>query len=495
MEQQLRILFVTAEVSPLAQTGGLGDVAGALPPVLATFGHDIRIVMPLYQTVRDCGVPLIHTLTDMQVPLAFGNRTAQVWQTHLPGRGTKGENPERVLIYCIEQDEFFARPGLYGTETGEYPDNALRFIFFCRAALVLAQQLNWYPQVFHCHDWHAALIPAFLRFLPGMVSRLAAVATVFTIHNLAYQGQFPAWVFGATGLPAELFQPSGVEFYGGMNFLKAGLLYADALTTVSPTYAEEICTPEGGFGLDGVVRDRREVLVGILNGVDYEIWNPTKDPYLAAHYSIEDLKGKTLCKKVLLRAFGLPTDTQTPLIGVVSRLAEQKGVDLIAAACDRLLTLNLRLVILGSGDAHYETQLTTLARTYPDRIGVRIGFEDALAHQVQAGSDCLLMPSRYEPCGLTQLYSLRYGTIPIVRAVGGLQDTVIPFDPETGYGTGFMFAEPSADALAAAVREATETFADRTTWQRLMRNAMAQDFSWARSAARYLEIYHRLVTA
>ncbi len=489
MEERLRVLFVTAEVTPFARTGGLGDMTAALSQVLSALGHDVRLVIPLYQTVRDGGFALTEVATDLSVPLVTGRRTARVWQGSFAGR----EGPADVPVYFIEQDDYFARPGLYGDETGDYADNAQRFVFFCRAALALAERLEWFPQVFHCHDWHTALVPAFLRFLPGLAARVSAAAALFTIHNLAYQGWFPAWAFGITGLPLSLFRVGGVEFFGLMNFMKAGLYYADQLSTVSPTYAQEICTPELGFGLDGVLRDRREVLTGILNGVDYQGWNPATDPALAAHYSAADLTGKAVCKRALLRTYEMPEDLAAPLVGLISRFVDQKGVDLVADAIDRLLTLGLRLVVLGSGEARYERRFAELGRRYPARVGVRLGFNDALAHQIQAGSDCLLMPSRYEPCGLTQLYSLRYGTIPIVRATGGLRDTVVPFDPASGQGTGFVFQEPRAEALVEAVGTARRVFADRQAWLRLMHSAMAQDFSWGQSAARYLDLYRRAI--
>jgi starch synthase len=491
VEERLRVLFVTAEVTPFARTGGLGDMTGALAQVLVDLGHDVRLVMPLYQTVRDGGFPLTQVAADLSVPLVTGRRTARVWQSSFPGRERLAEVP----VYFIEQDDYFARPGLYGDETGDYPDNGQRFIFFCRAALALAERLAWFPHVFHCHDWHTALTPAFIRFLPGLDARLAAAATLFTIHNLAYQGWFPAWVFGISGLPLALFQVAGVEFFGVMNFMKAGLYYADQLSTVSPTYAEEICTPELGFGLDGVLRQRREVLTGILNGVDYKGWNPETDPALPAHYSVADLSGKAVCKRALLRTYEMPEDLETPLVSVISRFVDQKGVDVVADAIDSLLALDLRLVVLGSGDARYERRFTDLARRYPEQVGVRLGFDDRLAHQIQGGSDCLLMPSRYEPCGLTQLYSLRYGTIPIVRATGGLRDTVIPFDPDNGQGTGFVFQEPRAEALGEAVRAARRIFVDRQAWLQLRQNAMTQDFSWERSAARYVDLYRRAMAS
>jgi starch synthase len=396
-------------------------------------------------------------------------------------------------VYFIEQDDFFARPGLYGDDNGDYPDNAIRFTFFCRAALALAVRLSESPRILHCHDWQTALIPAYLRTLPWLDARLSDAALVYTVHNLAYQGIFPAWAFQLSGLPPHLFQPGGVEFFGQTNFMKAGLLYADAITTVSPTYAEEICTPEFGSALDGLLRARRNALVGILNGVDYTVWSPEVDPHIAERYSATDLTGKATCKKALLRAVHLPEELETPLIGMISRLADQKGFDLLAAALDRLLALNLRLVILGSGAPLYEELLASLSNRYPQKIAVRVGFDNVLAHQIEAGSDCFLMPSRYEPCGLNQIYSLRYGTIPIVRATGGLKDTVEPFDPQTGQGTGFVFQDTSGDALLTAVNEALSVFAEQTQWRRLMRNAMAQDFSWRESAARYVALYQRLL--
>lgn len=493
MTWRLRILFVTAEVTPFARTGGLGDVCGSLPTALAALGHDVRVIMPLYQSVRDQHVPLTAALTDVEIPLVFGARRAQIWQGQLP-RATEVVAPDApaVPVYFIEQDDYFARPGLYGDTTGDYPDNSLRFLFFARAALTLPERLAWFPHVLHCHDWHTGLIPAFLRFLPGLDPRIGEARTIFTIHNLAYQGVFPSWVFGATGLPTSLFQPSGVEFYGGMNFMKAGLMYADRLTTVSPTYAEEICTPAGGFGLDGVLRERREVLSGIVNGADYRTWNPTSDPLLTAPYTVTDLAGKVTDKLALLQTFGLPEDAKTPVLSMVTRLVDQKGVDIVADAMSRLLALNVRFVMVGSGEARYEQMFTDWARRAPEQIGVHLGFSDALAHQIQAGSDMLLMPSRYEPCGLTQLYALHYGTIPIVRAVGGLKDTVVPFNAATGRGTGIVFEESTPDALLGAVVRALSVYGEKTTWTQLMQNAMQQDFSWDRSAARYVSLYRQI---
>jgi starch synthase len=445
--------------------------------------------MPLYQEMRTPDTTLTLIVPNLFVPTPTAPHSASVWQADLPGQET--ERPVRV--YCIANPHYFDRPGLYASGGVEYADNAARFIFFCHAALALLKHLRWTPFVVHCHDWQTALLPALLRFLPALTPGLRTAATIYTIHNLAHQGLFPADVFPHTGLPDRLLQPEGVEFFGRVNFMKAGLLYADHLTTVSPTYAEEISTPQNGVGLDGVLRTRRQVLSGILNGVDYDIWSPEHDPTLAAPYSSDNLAGKALCKQTLLRTYGLPGDVYTPLFGMVARLVDQKGLDIITAALPALMQLPLRLVILGAGEAHYETWLMAQVQRYPAQLGVRLGFHDTLAHQIEAGSDCFLMPSRYEPCGLNQLYSLRYGTIPLVHAVGGLRDTVQPFHPETGEGTGFVFYEPSAPALLEVVRQALAAYSHQPTWKRLMQNAMSRDFSWQQSACRYLEIYQRVM--
>ena len=493
MEPQLQILFVTPEVTPFARTGGLGDVASALGKALAACGHEVRIVMPLYQVVRDQNLPLRPALVDVRVPHGPGTRSMRVLQADLPGPPHQADTVNTISIYFIEQEDYFARPGLYGNGSGDYPDNAERFIFFCRAVLALMSSLDWWPDVLHCHDWQTALLAAYKRFLPGLDQRLYPIPLIYTIHNLAYQGIFPAWTMSATGLPLTLFHPGGVEFYGNLNMMKAGLLYADYLTTVSPSYAAEICTPEFGFGLDGVLNMRRSALQGILNGADYNVWNPETDAAIAAPYTASALQGKTACKAALLRTYDLPEDLETPLIGMISRLVDQKGVDILAAALERLLGMGARLVILGSGEPQYQDLLVSQASAHPGRMGVRLEFNDELAHQIEAGSDCLLMPSRYEPCGLSQLYSMRYGTIPIVRATGGLRDTVRPYQAETGEGTGFVFQEPTAEALLQAVRAALTTYANRTAWQQLIRHAMAQDFSWEQSAKQYLALYDQVL--
>ena len=489
MISPLHLVYVASEMAPFARTGGLGDVLGALPKAVAAHGHDVRVIMPLYQAMQTRDAALTLTVPELAVPTLTTPHSASVWQAILPGQESEGA----VRVYCIANAHYFERPGLYANNGVDYSDNAARFIFFCHATLALLKHLRWTPFVVHCHDWQTALLPALLRFLPSLTPGLRTAAAIYTIHNLAYQGRFPVDAFLQTGLPATLLHPEGVEFFGQVNFMKAGLLYADHLTTVSPTYAEEIATPQGGVGLDGVLRMRRHVLSGILNGVDYDIWNPAHDPALAAPYSVDDLAGKAVCKQTLLRTYGLPEDVHTPLFGMVARLVDQKGLDIITAALPALMQLPLRLVILGAGESRYETWLMAQAQHYPAQLGVRLGFNDPLAHQIEAGSDCFLMPSRYEPCGLSQLYSLRYGTIPVVHAVGGLRDTVQPFHPETGAGTGFVFYEPSAPALLEVVQEALAAYRDQNAWRRLMQNAMARDFSWQQSARHYLELYQRVI--
>jgi starch synthase len=472
-------------MAPFARTGGLGDVVGALPKALAAQGHDVRVMIPLYQDTAHSKHAFTRVLAELIVPMPTGPRLASVWQHELSAAAPQ----QSVQVYGIGNPQYFDRPGLYGRGGEDYADNAERFLFFCYASLTLTEHLHWTPFVVHCHDWQTALVPALLRFQPHWSPALRTAATVYTIHNLGYQGLFPADIFPRLGLPDRLFHFDGLEFYGQVNFMKAGLFYADRLTTVSPSYAEEICTPAFGVGLDGVLRTRRQVLHGILNGADYDIWSPEQDPLLAAPYNAADLSGKAVCKRHLLDAYGLPEDMQTPVIGMVARLVDQKGLDVLTEALPALMQLNLRLVILGAGEERYEAFLRAQAQRYPERLGVRLGFYDALAHQIEAGSDVFLMPSRYEPCGLNQLYSLRYGTIPIVHAVGGLRDTVEPYQPDTGEGTGFVFYEPSAPALLQAVQAALAAHTDREAWQRLMRRAMGQDFSWQQSAVRYLELY------
>ena len=402
-------------------------------------------------------------------------------------------DPAGFPVFFVENDRFFDRDYLYGTPAGDYPDNLERFSFFSRAVFELLAHLHLEPAVLHCHDWQTALIPIYLHWLPALRERFPRTATLLTLHNLGYQGIFPPEIFPVLGLPTEAYRTEGLEFWNRINLLKGGILAADSLTTVSRKYAAEIQTKEFGFGLEGVLAGRRRDLTGILNGVDYREWDPATDPHLPANFGPGDTAGKRACKEDLLKIFALPPAFQTlPVIGMVSRLAEQKGIELLAEAIPGLMLRDLALVILASGDERYQKLLGGLARAYPERLRVRLGFDHNLSHRIEAGSDLFLMPSRYEPCGLNQIISLKYGTIPIVRATGGLEDTVEAFDPLTGRGNGFKFTEYQAADLIHEVNRALQVFADPPNWKKLIANAMASDFSWKNPAREYLELYERL---
>ncbi|RMF88822.1 MAG: glycogen synthase GlgA, partial [Nitrospinota bacterium] len=440
-----KILYVTPEVAPLATTGGLGDVAGALPPTLRALGHDVRVVMPYYRAVKEKGIAVQPVGSVFPVPLGERNESCQILQAEMQGG---------VPLYLVQKDKYYDREFLYGPPQGDYPDNAERFIFFCRAIPEMVRREVFHPEVIHANDWQTGLIPVYLKTLYREDPRLQGIKTVFTIHNLAYQGLFWYFDLPLTGLPPSLFSPEGIEFYGKISLMKAGIVFADVINTVSKKYREEIQTEAFGCGLDGVLRARRHVLYGILNGVDYQEWNPATDRYIVAHYDPEHLEGKRLCKQDLLSWYGLPQDEEKPVIGMVTRLVEQKGCDLVAEAMDRLLALGVSFVLLATGEERYQQLFQTLRQRYPAQVGVRIEFNHALAHKVVAGADMLLMPSRFEPCGLTQIYALKYGTIPVVHATGGLDDTIQNYKVKTGRGNGFKFQEYSATALLQKVEEA-----------------------------------------
>lgn len=394
-----------------------------------------------------------------------------------------------VRYFFVDDPPFFDRPELYGDSGGDYPDNAERFAEFSRVTIEFMKRV-WLPDVVHCHDWQTALVPVLLRAQHAEDRAVRSLPVVFTIHNLAYQGVFDAAALRRIGLPDALFNMDALEFFGKVNFLKGGLIYSDYLTTVSRRYAKEIQTAEYGNGLEGVIRNRGDRLVGILNGVDYTAWNPETDKLIARNYSAENLAGKKECKEDLLASFRLPkSDLARPLIGIVSRFADQKGFDLIAEVADEMMKEDMALVVLGTGQAEYERLFRQLAEKYPERAGVKIGYDNSLAHKIEAGADMFLMPSRYEPCGLNQIYSLRYGAVPIVRATGGLDDTIQNFVPKTQLGTGFKFEEYSGKALLQCLRKALETYAEAKDWQALRTNGMAQDFSWGASAASYVTLY------
>jgi starch synthase len=472
----MRILLVASEGLPFSKTGGLADVVEALPKALVSQGHDVAVVLPRYRNTQVKNM-VIKSLT---VPMGTALR--------FPSIGDGGR-PHGVQYFFVDDPEYFDREQLYGVGGRDYPDNAERFAEFARAAIELAKQL-WLPDVIHCHDWQSALVPVLLRSAYTLDPQLSAVPVIFTIHNMGYHGLFARDVLARIGLPDSLFRIDALEFFGHVNYLKGGLVFSDYLTTVSRKYAEEIQTTEYGHGLDGVVRTRAPYLVGILNGVDYSVWNPEVDSLIAARYSARDLSGKQVCKTDLLAQFQLPRENlDRPLIGIVSRFADQKGFDLLAQVADRLLQEDIAIVALGSGEAKHERMFRELAQQFPNRLAVKIAYDNTLAHQIEAGADIFLMPSRYEPCGLNQIYSLRYGTVPVVRATGGLDDTIEPFDPASGRGTGFKFSDYTGPALLDALSEALAAYRDKTAWRRLQANGMAKDFSWNASAVEYGRLY------
>jgi starch synthase len=475
----MEILFVSSEVAPWSKTGGLGDVAGALPRALAARGHSVSVVSPRYYTidVRAPGFEALHGAIRVR-----GEPTT-LWL----------QRAGKVSYYFVEHDRYFgSRRGLYGDAHGDYEDNAERFAYLARAALALPSARGVRPRIVHGNDWQAGLLPLLLKHEHGQDLNLARARTVFTIHNLAYQGIFSKHVVPALGLPWSAFRYEVMEFYDHLSFMKAGLTGADALTTVSPTYAHEILTPEGGCQLDAVLRHRAADLLGILNGIDAGEWDPSTDRHLEARYSAGELAGKAACKAALQRELRLPVRPEVPLIGMVGRLAEQKGIDLVAAVLSRLVMQDVQVVVLGSGERKLESVFVRASREHAQRVAARIGFDEGLAHRIEAGADVFLMPSRFEPCGLNQLYSLRYGTVPVVRAVGGLEDTVDDYDGKD-QGTGFKFREYHPRALWGALLRALDVFRDQAAWAGIMRRGMAQDFSWDRSAAGYEALYRRLV--
>jgi starch synthase len=403
----------------------------------------------------------------------------------------RGKLGKEIAVYLIRADDYFNRDYLYGSAEGDYPDNAERFVFFTRAALEVLRKEP--VEIVHCHDWQAALAIVFLKTQPAQYPEIAAAKTLLTVHNLAFQGNFREAEWPLLRLDRSYFTPAYLEFYGRINFLKGGLVFADKITTVSPTYAREILSPEQGCGLEGLLQQRGEDLVGILNGVDYNLWNPEIDPYIAERYSAKRLAAKRACRISLQRSVGLPQRPAVPLIGMVSRLTSQKGLDLVEKIFETLMALELQIVVLGAGETRYEEFLIRAAARYQDRVATRIGFDEPLAHRIEAGADMFLMPSLYEPCGLNQMFSLKYGTIPIVRSVGGLKDTVDDYDPEAGTGTGFVFDAYEPEALLDAIKRALDAFQEKRAWTALRRRAMSKDFSWDRSAQAYSQLYEELL--
>jgi starch synthase len=480
-EKRVRILFVASEGLPFSKTGGLADVVEALPKALVAQGHEVAVVLPRYRGTKASDV-VVPSLT---VPMANRLRFPAI---------ADGTQISGVRYFFVDDPAYFDRDGFYGNSTGDFPDNAERYSEFCRAAIEIVKHV-WPADVIHCHDWQTALVPVLLRTSYGDDPLVKDIPVVFTIHNMGYHGLFKPDVLERAGIPRAVYHPAGMEFYGNVNFLKGGLVYSDYLTTVSKRYAQEIQTPEFGYGLDGVVRGRADRMVGILNGVDYSVWSPDKDKFIPMKYSAKEMGGKQVCKQALLELFGIaPEHAARPVIGIVSRFADQKGFDLIAEKAYELMKEDLSLAVLGSGDRKYEELFQAMANTFPGRVGVKIAYDNEIAHKVEAGADMFLMPSRYEPCGLNQIYSLKYGTVPIVRATGGLDDTVEPFDLEHGTGTGFKFAEYSGAAMLYAIRQALHHSTDERIWRRIQLNGMAKDFSWKGPAAEYAKVYEAALT-
>ena len=477
----MHVAFAASECVPFSKTGGLADVVGALPRALVSAGHQVSVYVPRYRQTKLADARTV--VRSITVPFDDRYRFCSV---------VTGGSHSGVNFYFVDYPPYFNREALYGTSAGDYPDNAERFALFSRAVLEASKILG-VPNVFHCHDWQSALIPVLLRTQYAEDPAFRDVGTVFTIHNMGYQGLFPPDTLPLLTLPWDLLAIDKMEFFGQVNFLKGALVYADFITTVSRKYSHEIQTAEFGFGLKGVLRDRAATVTGILNGVDYEEWSPQADKFIAAKYSPEDLSGKAKCKQDLLATFGVSNpNPNLPVIGIVSRFAAQKGFDLIAQIMDRLAREEMIIVALGNGDKQYEEMFARMQKQFPQKIAVKIAYDNAVAHKIEAGSDMFLMPSKYEPCGLNQIYSLKYGTVPIVRATGGLDDTIDPWDARTGKGTGFKFADYSGEALLLTIKEALKAFRDQSSWQTLMRNGMNKDFSWNASAKEYARIYERV---
>jgi starch synthase len=472
----MKILMAASEATPYAKTGGLADVIGALPFSLKARGEDVAVAMPRYRSAAPFLKGAVRAFDRMRITLSPALKY-EVDIRRIVDRD--------VSFYFVDCPELFDRPALYGESGADYPDNHVRFCVFSHAVLGIVRSL-FRPAVLHCHDWQASLVPSLMRSTYRTDPTFFGIKTLLTIHNLGYQGIYPRSAVQQLGIPSNLFVPSSMEFWGNLNFLKGGIAFSDALNTVSKAYAREIQTKEYGFGLDGLLRSRADVLTGIVNGVDYREWSPGNDSYIAAPYSVDSLEGKRICKQDLLQTFGFPAGaSDRPVIGIVSRFAAQKGFDLIEEIGNELAREDILLIAIGTGEPRYEAMFGRLAEAYPDKVGVRVTYDNELAHKIEAGADMFLMPSRYEPCGLNQIYSLRYGTIPIVRATGGLDDTI-------NDGNGFKFREYSGQALLSAVRSALAAYRDRAKWQKLVRTAMQADYSWDASAAEYSALYRRI---
>ncbi len=490
---KLKIAYITSEAMPYSKTGGLADVAGALPEQLAALKHDVALITPKYRAVNldRFDIFRVGRFSDLSVWLGGKQYAFNLLQR-------EGSN-RKLQTYFIECDELFDRDGLYvDPKTGkDYPDNHLRFAFFARAALLVLERLDFRPDIVNANDWQTALIPAYLKTAERHHPFFAETRTALTIHNVAFQGLFPAEAFDVLGINKSYFYPtSPFEFWGKVNFLKAGIVFADLVNTVSETYAQEIQSAnEFGYGLEGVLHDKRASLFGVINGVDYDTWSPETDEMIASRYSVENLVGKVANKAELLRVSGFDAARiDKPLIGVISRLADQKGFDLIEEIADELFELDFTFVLLGTGQEKYHELFKKIEKLYPNRVKVNLAFNEKLAHLIEAGADIFLMPSHFEPCGLNQMYSLKYGTIPVARKTGGLADTITDYNEARSKATGILFEDYTGEALLAAIKQALDLYEKKRTWQTLIKRAMKKDFSWKKSAKRYIELYEKALT-
>jgi starch synthase len=476
----MKILLASSEVHPYSKTGGLADMIGAMGKALSRAGHDVSVVTPLYRGVRE-RFPAIKPV-DWVFDLPLGSSRVKAGLAAL-------EIEKGLKVYFVEKPEYYDRAGIYNEHSVDYGDNAERFVFFSKCVVHLARYLRWKPEIVHVNDWQTGLVAAFIKDQSHREGWGNPPKVCLTVHNLAYQGYFPRAKFGLTNLPEHFFSNDGVESYGQLNCLKAGIGFADAITTVSPRYAREIVTEEFGCGLDGLLRKRQDRLTGILNGVDYDEWNTTNNPHLKHPYSVRSLQGKARIKSDLQQQFNLPQRSDVPLFGTITRLTEQKGMDIALGALEEMLQADMQYVLLGSGSPNYERAYQQLQQRYPQKVAVYVGFNQALSHQVEAACDFYIMPSRYEPCGLNQMYSLRYGTIPIVRTTGGLDDSIVDAVENSSLADGVKFTEYSAHALSKAIRKALVIYSDRDLMALYRRNGMTLDFSWSRTLRKYEAVY------
>ena len=480
----MTILFAASEMVPFCKTGGLADVIGALPLELAEMGHDISVMLPGYSVIERENCEFTEITHTIEIFVGWESKPLVVSSGHSNG----------VTVYLLENDEYFDREGLYGDERGDYKDNGSRFVFYSRGVVKAIKALGIKPDVVHAHDWQAGLVMAYLSTVYAEDPWFKSTASLFTIHNLGYQGIFPQHVFSFTDISREEFNWKKMEYWGNVSFLKSGIVYADAVSTVSEKYADEITMEPLGFGMHGVLAERRYDLYGILNGIDQNEWNPSIDKSIPAMYSITDMKGKKVCRKALLDTCGLKAKANIPVIGMVTRLDDQKGLDIIEEAMGRLASMDIRMVILGKGNAEHHEKMRELAARYTDHLHVVIGFDNKMARRIYAGSDVFMMPSKYEPCGLGQLIAMKYGTLPVVHATGGLADTVCDIDVNLKDGNGFSFDQYSSDALVKTVARAVKVFRvpGRALWKKAVRHAMAEDFSWKRASEKYVELYNKI---